>query len=223
MKKGGEGYKKIWKTGFITWEKFENQNEKNKVTVMQESSVVLPYGNAHYVVSEGTYIHPSAVIGENVTIGKGCYIGPFCLIGFPAEWKGHEHEDMGVIICDGARLTGHVTVDAGVINRTVIGNNSYLMKHSHVGHDAVIGGCVTISCGVKVGGCCNVQYKANIGLNAVIHQKQNIAEGCMIGMGSVITRKLITEPYRKYAGNPARDIGENIDPFKPITVKFDHL
>jgi acetyltransferase-like isoleucine patch superfamily enzyme len=32
----------------------------------------------------------------------------------------------------------------------------------------------------------------------------------MIGMSAVITKKLITEPYSKYAGNPAKYIGNNL-------------
>jgi acetyltransferase-like isoleucine patch superfamily enzyme len=43
----------------------------------------------------------------------------------------------------------------------------------------------------------------------VIHQKQDIAIGCMIGMGAVVTKKLITEAFKKYAGNPAKEIGDN--------------
>ena len=83
-----------------------------------------------------TYIHPTAIIGEFVTIEDNCYIGPYCIIGFPAEWKGKEHNDCGVLIKSGSRLTGLVTVDSGVEQMTIIGNDCYLMKHSHVGHDA---------------------------------------------------------------------------------------
>jgi UDP-N-acetylglucosamine acyltransferase len=84
-----------------------------------------------------------------------------------------------------------------------------MLKHSHVGHDCFIHSKVTISCGVKVGGHTIVRYKCNLGLNAVIHQKQDIAIGCMIGMGAVVTKKLITEAFKKYAGNPAKEIGDN--------------
>jgi UDP-N-acetylglucosamine acyltransferase len=157
-----------------------------------------------------TFIHPTAVIGENVTIGDNVYIGPLCIIGYPAEWKGKEHNDMGVIICDGARLTGLVTVDSGVNNKTIIGQNSYLMKHSHVGHDAEIGDNVTIACGAKIGGHAVIGNNCNVGLNAVLHQKVIVPTGCMIGASAFIGKKTIMQPHRKYAGVPAKDIGENI-------------
>lgn len=155
------------------------------------------------------YIHPSAVIGDNVSIEEDVYIGPLCVIGFPAEYRNKEHYDKGVIIKRGTRITGLVTIDAGVDHPTIIGANCYLMKHSHVGHDAVIGYEVTISCGAKIGGHTLLNDYCNIGLNAVIHQNQKIATGVMIGMGAVVTKKLVTEPFKTYAGNPAKLIGEN--------------
>jgi len=157
-----------------------------------------------------TYIHPTAIIYPNVVIEKDCYIGPYCIIGAPAEWKGHEHESKGVRIGSGSRLTGMVTVDAGVTGTTLIGPGSYLMKHSHVGHDAIIGENVTISCGAKIGGHSVIGNDCNIGLNAVIHQKVTIPEGCMIGASAFIGKKTELKPHRKYAGVPAKDIGENI-------------
>ena len=61
-----------------------------------------------------TFIHPTALIADNVLIGENIYIGPYCVIGFPPEWKGYETQSKGVVIGDGVRLTGLVTVDAGV-------------------------------------------------------------------------------------------------------------
>ncbi len=156
-----------------------------------------------------TYIHPTAIIGEFVTIEDNCYIGPYCIIGFPAEWKGKEHNDCGVLIKSGSRLTGLVTVDSGAEQMTIIGNDCYLMKHSHVGHDAVIKDNVTISCGAKIGGHCVIESKCNIGLNAVIHQKVKVPEGCMIGASGFVGKKSVLDTYCKYAGVPVKYIGIN--------------
>lgn len=106
-------------------------------------------------------------------------------------------------------FTGLVTIDSGSDIDTIIGDNCYFMKHSHAGHDCIIGNNVTVSCGAKIGGHTRVEDWVNVGLNAVIHQKQTIAEGCMIGAQAMVTRKLVTEPYKTYAGNPAKCIGEN--------------
>lgn len=157
-----------------------------------------------------TFIHPTALLGPKVLIGNNVYIGPYCIIGFPPEWKGKEDkENFGVSIGNNTVITGLVTIDAGAERITYIGSDCYLMKHSHIGHDAYIGNGVTLSCGCKVGGHAMVYANVTIGLNAVIHQRVTIAEGCMIGACAFIGKTLITKPYSKYAGVPAKLIGTN--------------
>ena len=160
---------------------------------------------------DNNFIHPTAVIGPNVRIGNNNYIGPFCIIGEKAEHKDFWKRPTGqVVIGDNNVFTGHVTIDSGTNGPTVISNNCWMLKHSHVGHDAVIGTNVTISCGAKVGGHAIIGDETNIGLNACIHQRVVVPAGCMIGMNAAVTKKLEMEPYRKYAGVPAKDIGSNI-------------
>jgi UDP-N-acetylglucosamine acyltransferase len=156
-----------------------------------------------------TFIHPTAVIGEFVTIENNVYIGPFCLIGYPAEWKGKEHNDCGVIIKSGTRITGHATIDSGVKSPTYIGHDCYIMKHCHIGHDAHLEENVTMAPGSVVGGHCIIGVFTNIGINASIHQRVNVGYGNMIGMGAVITKKTPFDHQKKYVGIPARIIGDN--------------
>lgn len=156
-----------------------------------------------------TGIHQTAVINSNVIIEDDVYIGPLCIIGFSPEWKGRELDNKGVIIKKGTRITGMVTIDGGANQPTVIGENCYLMKHSHVGHDAELKNGVTLSCGAKIGGHAIIGENTNIGLNAVIHQKVEVPEGCMIGASAFVGKKSILKPYHKYAGVPVRELGEN--------------
>lgn len=155
-------------------------------------------------------IHPSAIIYDNVTIEENVYIGAYCIIGAPPEWKGKEDLDnKGVLIKKGTRITGLVTIDAGVNSQTIIGENCYLMKHSHVGHDAELGNNVVLSCGAKIGGHSIIGEGTNIGLNAVIHQKLSVPEGCMIGASAFVGKKSVLRPKHKYAGVPVKEIGKN--------------
>lgn len=157
----------------------------------------------------GNNIHHTAVIGLNVTMGTGNYIGPYCVIGMPGEHREKWGEDKGVMICSNNVFTGHITIDAGIEVPTLIENNVFIMKHAHVGHDATICDRATISCGAKVGGHTVVGNDANIGLNAVIHQKHDVAPWCMIGMGAVLPLKVNTVVGHTYVGNPVRCIGRN--------------
>jgi UDP-N-acetylglucosamine acyltransferase len=155
-------------------------------------------------------IHPTAVIHEQVIIEDNVYIGPNCIIGYPAEDKGtFPKTPFTVHICSGAKITGNVTIDAGTIRNTYIGRDCFLMKGSHVGHDVIIGQNVTLFCHAIVGGHVEIMDGANLGLGCIIHQRQKIWHYCMIGMGAIVTKKLETEPFCIYVGNPARKIGIN--------------
>ena len=154
-------------------------------------------------------IHPTAIIYDGVTIESDVYIGEYCIIGSPAEWKGRENNTGKVIIKSGTRITGLVTIDSGTDKPTIIGNNCYLMKHSHVGHDAELMEGVPLSCGAKIGGHSIIGKNTNIGLNAVIHQKVVVPEGCMIGASAFVGKKSELRPFFKYAGVPVKDLGWN--------------
>lgn len=163
-----------------------------------------------FMEQDGNFIHPTAVIGPNVTMGKGNYIGPLCIIGYPAEHKAFWDKPTGaVIIGDNNKFTGLVTIDAGTEKDTIIFSNCWFLKHCHVGHDAIIHDNVTISCGAKIGGHAIIYASTNIGLNASIHQWVQVPEGCMIGANAFIGKTLTMEPDSKYVGVPARYIGPN--------------
>lgn len=154
------------------------------------------------------FIHPTAIVGDNVILGDNNYIGPYCIIGDPAEHKKFWGQEKGkVYIGNNNIITGLVTIDAGTEYSTVIEDNCFIMKHAHIGHDCEIGNNVTISCGAKIGGHSIIKYYSNIGLNAVLHQFTTIERGCMIGASAFI--KGATEEFTKYAGVPARKIGIN--------------
>lgn len=166
-----------------------------------------------YTVGANTFIHPTALIADNVVIGDNCYIGPYCLIGEPAEHKKFwGKKEWGVIISNDCVLTGHCTVDAGTVGNTILQRNVWMLKHSHVGHDAYIGEDAVISVGAIIGGHTIIETDCNIGLNASIHQNVCVPPGCMIGMGTVVTKKTEMQPYSKYVGNPARYLSPNIKP-----------
>ena len=154
------------------------------------------------------YIHKTAIIGDNVTLGDNNYIGAYCIIGDIAEHKKFWDKPKGrVIIGNNNIITGLVTIDAGTEQATYIGDDCFIMKHAHIGHDCTINSNVTISCGAKIGGHSVVGGKSNIGLNAVLHQFSIIHFGCMIGASAFFKGE--SEPYTKYAGVPARKLGEN--------------
>lgn len=154
------------------------------------------------------FIHPTAIIGNNVILGDNNYIGAYCIIGDQAEHKKYWDQPKGIVIIGYNNIiTGLVTIDAGTIQPTIIQNNCFIMKHAHIGHDCLLENNVTISCGAKIGGHSVIKEYSNIGLNAVLHQFTIIEQGCMVGASAFI--KGATEEFTKYAGVPARKIGTN--------------
>jgi UDP-N-acetylglucosamine acyltransferase len=156
-------------------------------------------------------IHPTSQIYPNVIIGKNVEIGPFCIIGAPSEIKnGYPLENLGVIIGDNTIITGHVTIDGGSIESTIIGKNCFIMKSVHVGHDCHIEDNVVLSVHSVLAGHVRVCENSNVGIGSLFHQFSLVGGGSMIGMGSVITRKSIVTPFSKMVGNPSKSIGENL-------------
>lgn len=161
-------------------------------------------------------------LGEDVYIGPYCYIKNGAVIGNGTRLEGYvslgtppEHRDFfrktgfGVELGQAVIIREFVTINSGVLRPTVVGDRCILLKGSHVGHDAILEEDVTLSCGVLVGGHSVVMRGANLGLGAVTHQRTVIGSFSMVGMNSTVTKKTLIEPFMKYAGSPAKNIGLN--------------
>ena len=158
-----------------------------------------------------TFIHDTAVIGPNVHIEEGVYIGPNCIIGFPAEYReGFPKESgYGVRIMSGAKISGGITIDSGTIRDTLIDEDVFLMKGVYIGHDALIMKGATLSPHGCIGGHVVIGFGANLGMGVIVHPRKNVGAYSMIGMGAIVSKKTIVKPGHIYVGNPAKEIGVN--------------
>lgn len=172
-------------------------------------------------------IHPTAIIGDEVQLGKGNYIGAFCRIvgntiigdnnhfeaycsiGSPPEHKDFKNKDGRTLIGDNCWFREFITVNAGTIDSTKIMDGVIMLRGSHVGHDSYIGNNVTLSCNALIGGHSHIFEGANFGLGSVCHQYSIVGHYAMIGMNGTIVKKSVIMPGFIYAGNPVRMIGLN--------------
>jgi UDP-N-acetylglucosamine acyltransferase len=158
------------------------------------------------------YIHPTAIVHDNVILGDNNWIGPYCIIGGPPEYPNRDpREKHGwVHIGDGNIFHGHVTVDAGTDedDSTNIGDDNTFMKGSHVGHDVVMVSNNTISCGVKIGGHSVITKHCTLGLNSTMHQFSVLGIGTMLGASSFFKGKTERD-FTTWAGVPAKYIKDN--------------
>ncbi len=178
---------------------------------------------------DSNIIHPTAIIGPDVVMGTGNFIGPYAVlfgkvhlgnrnrirshavIGTPAEKHGHMENcgTHGVWIENDCHISEMVTIHAGTEKPTTIDSGTVILTKAHIGHDSHIGEGCTVSCSVLVGGHSNVGRGANLGLGAILHQFSFIGAWAMLGMGTVVKKHQRIIPGCTYVGVPARFVKNN--------------
>ena len=128
------------------------------------------------VVHPTAFLHPTAILIGDVTIGPRCYIGP------------------------GASLRG----DFGRI--TVVGDASVqdnCTLHTGAGSDCIVGRGATVGHGAILHGC-SVGENALIGMNSVVLDGAVIGEESLVAAMSLVKNDLVASPRSLVAGNPAK-------------------
>jgi UDP-N-acetylglucosamine acyltransferase len=166
----------------------------------------MDYTNS-YINIDGNNIHYTAIIYENVILGKGNRIGPYCVIGGNGEIRGADPNNFRgkIIIGDNNIISEHVTIQVpyedGKI--TQVGDNNIIMAHSHIGHDAQIGNNTEICTSTVLGGYCKIEDGCKIKLKSVIRNRIIVGSNSIVGMGSVVTKNV--NPNSVVYGNPAKE------------------
>ncbi|MBR4315561.1 MAG: hypothetical protein IKP65_01125, partial [Alphaproteobacteria bacterium] len=83
---------------------------------------------------------------------------------------------------------------------TWIGNNVFLMSHTHIGHDCQVRDGALLSQATTLGGEVIIQEKAIIGGCSAIHQFCTVGKYAIVGGCSKITQDVI--PFSMSDGNP---------------------
>lgn len=190
-------------------------------------------------ISPLAYVHPEAVIGENVTvnafayidrnvvIGDGCIVSPHvsilsgarigknniffdgCIISASPQdfrWKG---EDSFVEIGDNNKIREHVIINRSIFKdgKTVIGNNTFVMAQTHIGHDSRIGDNCVIGNAVKIAGNVKIDNFTILSSNALVHENCHIGEWVLIKGGCRVNSNV--PPFVVMAHNPIKYFGVN--------------
>jgi UDP-N-acetylglucosamine acyltransferase len=160
--------------------------------------------NQEFINIDGNWIHKTAIVNDNVQMGKGNRIGAYSVIGSFGEVRGMKPEDFKgkVVIGDNNVISELVTIQTPVDGVTRIGSNNIITAHSHIGHDAQIGDwCeVCISC---IGGYAKIEDFAQIKMSSVIRNRHKVGRRAIVGMGSVVTSNI--KPETLVYGHPAKE------------------
>ena len=174
---------------------------------------------------KGNLIHKTAVINwKKIKIGKGNIIGPYTVIGNAPQWK--NKKTVGKIIIGNKNTINeycNIHLPTNLKKKTYIGNNNYLMNSTTVDHDCYIENNVTLSSNVILGGNVHIMKNSTIGIKSIIHQNQVIGSYAMIGMGSIVTKKIKLKPGYVFYGKPVKQIKKNILALKRYKINYKNL
>lgn len=128
------------------------------------------------VIDPTSFVHPDAVLIGDVIIGPGCYVGP------GASLRG----DMGRLVMGrGANLQDNCIVHG------FPGTDTTIEEDGHIGHGAVLHGCV-------------VRRNALVGMGAVIMDGAEIGEEAFVAALAFVKAGFKVPPRKLAAGMPAR-------------------
>ncbi len=198
------------------------------------------------MTKKNAYIHPTAiidptakiaddvvigaysVIGHDVTIDSGCWLGshvviekwttigknnkfyPFAAIGSDPQDSHYKEEESYLIIGNDNVFHSSVTINRGTTKqdlRTIIGNDNLFMAYTHLGHDCIVGDHIVFANGAVLAGHVNVDNYATIGAYCAVHQFCQIGAYSFTSHGAMVSKDVL--PYLMVIGNDVKTYGLN--------------
>ncbi|MGY5870933.1 MAG: gamma carbonic anhydrase family protein [Candidatus Thorarchaeota archaeon] len=143
-------------------------------------------------IASTAYVHPQASVIGDVKIGKRVFVAPMVSI----------RGDRGpIVIGDETNIQDGVVIHSDPRFTTRIGNRV------NIGHNASIHSE-------------EIDDNAAIGMGAVLMLGSKVSKGVLIGNCALLHNKTETEPYKVYAGIPAKQMRE-LGPDDPARKAID--
>lgn len=167
------------------------------------------YVGENTLIGDGTIIHPHSSIMPGARIGKNNEIFEGCVIAATPQdfrWKG---EESYVIIGDNNKIREQVIINRSIYQglATTIGNQSFIMAQSHIGHDSFVGDHCVLGNAVKIAGNVKVNNYTILSSHALIHEKCELGEWVLVKGGCRINGNV--PPYVIMSHNPCTYSGVN--------------
>jgi UDP-N-acetylglucosamine acyltransferase len=101
-------------------------------------------------------------------------------------------------------INSFVTVDGGLQAPTKIGDRTFLMTKTHVGHDAEIGADCELAPGTVIGGHAVLEDGVRCGVGVLVRPGIRVGARARLGAGAVVVDDVPADQV--WVGNPAHDI-----------------
>lgn len=177
---------------------YSNRKNKQTLRITLLATYFITRMNKEY------FAHPTAVIDDEVLIGKGTKIWHFSHLMSNCQLGENCNLGQNVVISPGVKLGNNVKVQ----NNVSIYTGVTCEDDVFLGPSMVFTNVVNPRSGVNRRGQYTqtiVRKGASIGANATIVCGHDIGEFAFIGAGAVITKEV--KPYALVVGNPARQVG----------------
>ncbi len=172
---------------------------------------------AYSIIEAGVKIGDGCEIGNYVCIKRGTKMGrnnkiyEGVVIGNPPQDVRHKKEEEGFVnIGSNNIIREYVTIHraTGEGEKTIIGNDNFLMAYCHIAHNVRMGNGVLIANAAQLAGFVLVFDYAFISGLCPVHQFVRIGKYSIIGGGYRVPKDVL--PYSLTAGDPLRARGVNI-------------
>lgn len=177
--------------------------------------------------SKDTYVHSTAIVGNNVKLGNNVKIGPYTIIvgnvtidnntivyphvsiGSPAQNLDTSKSLGKIIIGKNVKIREFASIGASKFETgtTIINDNCYIMSYCHVAHDVTLEKNVTLINNVNLGGHVYIEKNAFLMANSAAHQFCRIGEFTSLAPFSAIRQDI--PPYSMFSGLPGKFYGLN--------------
>jgi UDP-N-acetylglucosamine acyltransferase len=164
-------------------------------------------------------VGPYSVIGDNVEVGEGTWIGAHVVLDGPMRIGRRNRifhfASLGAAPQDKKYAGEATTVEIGD------GNDNWLMAYVHLAHDCQVGSHTIFANCTQLAGHVTIEDWAVLGGFSAVHQFVRIGAHAFTGMGSAMSQDV--PPYVTAVGNLARPVGLNTNGLKRRGFSEDAL
>lgn len=155
-------------------------------------------------IGSGTRIDSHVVIKGPTTIGRDNRIYQFAALGDDPQDKAYAGELTRLMVGNRNTIREYVTFSRGTVKDrgvTTIGDDNWIMAHSHIAHDCVVGDNVVMANNTALAGHVYIGDWVICGGNSGVHQFCKIGAHAFLGMFSAVSRDI--PAYSMVSGQPA--------------------
>jgi UDP-N-acetylglucosamine acyltransferase len=185
---------------------------------ISETATISAYSviGAEVEIGEGSWIGPHVVINGPTRIGRNNKIFQFCSIGDDPQDKKFEGESESALeIGDNNVIREYCSINRGTAHGggvTRLGDDNWVMAYVHIAHDCLIGNQCTFANNTTLAGHVLIEDHVTLGGFTGVHQFCRIGKYSFSAISSVIVKDV--PPYVMMSGNTASPSGLNKEGLK---------